>query len=295
MEDQRRAALLEDLAADASRRRDEFLADAGRQFVRFLDAHRSRLKDLGGLVLIDDEPDYLFVSGEGTFRSRTRYQDENGRWVAETEDIEDGAELVEIFNPADLYAAFVDAAGADVVDAEEVSAATEPEAEPEDAAAEGAFEAEAFEEGEGEGDEGEPGLDEDWLEPVPAPDSRDEAARMLYDLALTFQERSQLREAQLLDDFSVASENLAAVVGDARVADEEDERIWFRASGTFEAEVVPEEDEDGNPVWQTLLTADEFVQFYDPTDLFGDLAEALAEQHPHVAPELADDDANDEV
>ena len=32
------------------------------------------------------------------------------------------------------------------------------------------------------------------------------------------------------------------------------------------------------------------VQFYDPTDLFGDLAEALAEQFPDVAPELDGDD-----
>ncbi len=112
--DDKRASILEDLAVDAARRRDEFLADAGRQFVRFLDSNKSRLKDIGGLVLIDEEPDYLFVSEEGTFRSRTRYQDENGEWVSETEDIEDGADLVEIFNPADLYAAFVDAVEAEV-------------------------------------------------------------------------------------------------------------------------------------------------------------------------------------
>ena len=33
----------------------------------------------------------------------------------------------------------------------------------------------------------------------------------------------------------------------------------------------------------------DLVQFYDPTDLFGDLADAIAELHPHVAPELEDD------
>ncbi|MEX1343155.1 MAG: hypothetical protein AB1Z63_00640, partial [Candidatus Limnocylindrales bacterium] len=112
--DDTRASHLEDLVADASRRRDDFLADAGRQFVRFLEANKSRLQDLGGLVLIDEEPDYLFISPDGTFRSRTRYQDEDGTWRSETEDIEDGAELVEIFNPADLYAAFVDAAQAEI-------------------------------------------------------------------------------------------------------------------------------------------------------------------------------------
>ena len=127
------------------------------------------------------------------------------------------------------------------------------------------------------------------MEPVPAPASANEAARLLYDLALTFQERSQLREAQLLDDFGLASENLAAMLGDAKIVEDEDERIWFRASGAFEGEVVPEEDEEGNPVWQTLSTPDDFVQFYDPTDLFGDLAESIAEAHPHVAPELEGD------
>ena len=32
---------------------------------------------------------------------------------------------------------------------------------------------------------------------------------------------------------------------------------------------------------------DELVEFYDPTDVFGDLADALAEAYPAVAPELA--------
>ena len=75
MDEQKRAAALDDLAADAARKRESFLDDAGRQFVRFIDANKYRLRDLGGLVLIDDETDYLFVTEEGTFRSRTRYQD----------------------------------------------------------------------------------------------------------------------------------------------------------------------------------------------------------------------------
>jgi hypothetical protein len=284
MDEQKRASLLDDLAADANRRRDEFLSDAGRQFARFLDANKTRLRELDGLVLIDDEPDYLFVSAEGTFRSRSRYQEDDGRWVSETEDIEDAAELIEIFNPADIYAAFADAAQAEA-DGDAEAEATTDEVEVEIDDTHDATDAVAIDEDEAV----EPALDEDWLEPVPAPATNEEAARLLYDLALTFQERSQLREAQLLDDFGLASENLAAMLGDAKVVEEEDERIWFRASGAFEGEVVPEEDDEGNPIWQTLSTPDEFVQFYDPTDLFGDLAEAIAETHPHVAPEIAAD------
>jgi hypothetical protein len=283
MDETKRAALLDDLAADARRRRDEFLADADRQFSRFLTANRNRLKSLGGLVLIDDEPDYLFVSADGTFRSRTRYQGDDGKWVSETEEIEDAAELVEIYNPADLYAAFVDAAAAEVA-GHEAAAPDTAEAGAADVPDEQAAEEEAAPAG-----LGEPGLEVEWTTPVPAPATKEEAARQLYDLALTFQERSQWREAQLLDDFGVASEELAAMVGDAQIVEDEDERIWFRASGAFEGEVVPEEDEEGRPVWQSLTTPDDFVQFYDPTDLFGDLADAIAEQHPHVAPELAGD------
>lgn len=286
MDEQKRASILGGLATDAGRQRDDFLDDAGRQFTRFVAANKRHLKELGGLVLIDDEPDYLFVSEEGTFRSRTRYQDDDGEWVSETEDIEDAADLVEVYNPADLYAAFVDAAR----DEAELEAEEESEAELE---AEETDEMEATadqdeDQDEDEGDEA-PGLDEDWLTPVPAPRDKDEAARVLYDLALTFQERSQLREAQLLDDFGLASENVAGVLGDAKIAEDEDERLWFRANGSFEGEVVPEEDENGDPVWQSLTSPDEMVQFYDPTDLFGDLAESLAEQHPHVAPELKDE------
>ncbi len=278
MDDQKRASLLGDLAEDAARKRETFLTDAGRGFARFLDAHKYRLKELGGMVLIDDEADYLFVTEEGTFRSRTRYQDDDGEWVSETEDIEDAVDLIAIYNPADLYAAFVDAAEAEAEREGEAEATAEDEAE--DVALDEELE-----------DDEEVEDDDQWLGPVPTPSDRSEAARVLYDLALTFQERSQIREAQLLDDFQMASENAAAMLGDSKVAEDEDERLWYRATGAFEGEVVPEEDENGEPVWQSLTTHDEMVQFYDPTDLFGDLADALAEAHPYVAPELEGEDA----
>jgi hypothetical protein len=38
-----------------------------------------------------------------------------------------------------------------------------------------------------------------------------------------------------------------------------------------------------------LTNADELVEFYDPTDVFGDLADSLAEAYPSVAPELGGD------
>jgi hypothetical protein len=56
------------------------------------------------------------------------------------------------------------------------------------------------------------------------------------------------------------------------------------STGAFRAEVVPEEAEG---TWRTLSGPDELVEFYDPTDVFGDLADALADAYPSVAPELA--------
>ena len=291
--DDKRASILEDLAADAGRRRDDFLTDAGRQFVRFLDANKTRLKDLGGLVLIDEEPDYLFISPDGTFRSRTRYQDENGVWQSETEDIDDGADLVEIFNPADLYAAFVDAAEVEVkAPAEEAEPEAGDEAEP----AEPAEAAEVDE---------QPAEDEAieaheiyaWLDRTPlAPTDQLDAARQMYDLALTFQEGSQYEQARLLDDFADRAAPAAAMLGDSKFVDDEDERLWLRSTGAIEGEVVPEPDEEaeGEPEWQPLASSDEMVQFYDPTELFGDLAEAIADTYPEVAPELADEDGEAE-
>ena len=65
-------------------------------------------------MLIDEDPEYLAVAPDCTFRSRSRYQDdETGEWHSETEVIESAAELVELYNPAELYAAFAEAARAE--------------------------------------------------------------------------------------------------------------------------------------------------------------------------------------
>ena len=78
--------------------------------------------------------------------------------------------------------------------------------------------------------------------------------------------------------------NLVSVIGDLVIVDDDDERLVLTANGKFRAEVVPE---DAEGIWRNLETADELVEFYDPTDVFGDLADALAEAYPSVAPELA--------
>jgi len=278
MDEQQKDALLGEIATEAGVERASFLTDAGGQFVAFINDNKERIKELGGLVLIDDDPEYLSITEEGTFRSRTRFQDDSGEWVSETEEIESAAELVEIYNPSDIYAAFADAAR------------DEAGLDPQPTAAEDLLEVAGVASEMGvDQDEGSES-DDDWINRIPTPADKPEAARYLYDLALTFQEKSQRSEARLLDDFQDASEGLAAMLGDSKILEDEDERMWFKANGAFEAEVVPEHDEDGEPQWQALAAPEDMVQFYDPTDLFGDLAEAIAETHPHVAPELDGDD-----
>ena len=126
-------------------------------------------------------------------------------------------------------------------------------------------------------------------QPVSLSEDDDEsAARRLYDLALEYQERSQRSESRLLDEFEGASAGLVSVIGDLIIVDDDDERLSLTTTG-FKAEVIPE---DSDEEWRTLSGAEELVEFYDPTDVFGDLADALAEAFPAVAPELADASAN---
>lgn len=282
-----RANAIGEIAADAAIERTSFLADAGEQLRRFLATNKRRIRDAGGLVLIDDDPDYLSVAPDGTFRSRTRYRDEvTGQWYSETEVIESAGELVELYNPADIFAAFADAGrgeGDQATDADEAD----------DEGDELPFEADAeF------ADEGYAEAADEWAARqarLGEPANAEEAARRLYDLALTFQERSQHSEARLIEQFELAATGLARHLGDMLILDDEDERLWFKASGAFEAEVVPqaEDEEDGREEWRRLSSPDELVEFYDPTDVFGDFAEALAESYPSIAQD-DDEPAEDE-
>jgi hypothetical protein len=277
---------LGELAADAALERGDFLVQATDQLRRFLDANRDRLSELGGLTLIDDDPDYLSIAPDLTFRSRTRFQDETtGEWVSETEVIESAAELVELYNPADIYAAFAEAAR------EAAGLGAEPTATDDlmDSAGVGPEESLV-----GAGGDPYAAAADEWAAAQTGDldaDSDEAAARRLYELALEYQERSQRSEAGLLDQFAAASSRLTPRVGDIVVVDDEDERLTLTAQDGFRAEVVPE-DADGS--WRSLNTPDELVEFYDPTDVFGDLADALAEAWPTVASDDAvDDDGGD--
>ncbi len=275
--------LLGELAADAALERSDFIVQSTEQLRRFLDHHKDRIAVLGGLTLIDEEPDYLSIAPDLSFRSRSRYLDDlTGEWISETEVIESASELIELYNPADIYAAFAEAAR------EAAGMPAEPTAEGD------LLEVSGISPDVGVSSSEDPyaAAADSWASSQPpvslTEDDDESAARRLYDLALEYQERSQRSESRLLDEFEGASASLVAVIGDLIIVDDDDERLTLTTSG-FRAEVIPEDSEDE---WRTLDGAEDLVEFYDPTDVFGDLADALAEAFPAVAPELADASTN---
>jgi len=270
--DPTRNDLLGEVASDAALERSDFLAVAGEQLGKFMDANRRRLEELGGMVLIDEDPDYLSVAPDLTFRSRSRYQDaETGEWISETEVIESAAELVELYNPADIYQWFAEAAR------EAAGLAPEPTGAGDvlEAANVAGEDAPALDE-----DRGYAEAADQWAARQPGEvTNEDEAAGALYDLAIDFLERSQQTEAGLLARYEDMAEAISPKLGDLIIVDDDDERLILTASGSFRAEVVPE-GADGE--WKMLTTPEELVEFYDPTDVFGDLADALAEGFPGI-------------
>jgi len=278
--DVNRADLLGELARDAALERSDFLAQAAEQLGRFLTANAARIEEIGGLTLIDDDPDYLSIAPDRTFRSRTRYQDEEtGEWISETEVIESAAELVELYNPSDIYAAFAEAAR------EAAGMGPEPTAADDLMTVAGISPDETIAP---IGEDAYAAAADTWAATQPAEaDDAESAAHRLYDIALTFQERSQIAEARILEQFEAMVTGLAVHLGDVVIVDDDDERLVFTGAGRLVAEVIPEGSERE---WRKLGTPEELVEFYDPTDVFGDVADAIAEAYPAVAPELDDED-----
>jgi len=271
MEGRRNAALV-DLARDAEIERSDFLARAGEQLDRFMRTHQARIQEIGGIVLIDDDQDYLAVAPDGTFRSRSRLFDESrGEWVTETEVIDKAAELAEIYNPADILQAFAEA------DAEDAGV-VEAEAPAGEADAGSHLYAEAADQ---------------WAAGQPevrtATDDQS-AALALYELALDYQDRSQRTEAGLVEGFENAATGLLGMVGTLVIVDDDDEHLSLGVGG-FHGRVIPE----GEQSWQDISSPDQIVRFYDPTDIFGDLAEAIADAFPNVATEAREEAATAEA
>jgi hypothetical protein len=304
----RRNALLADMGREASIERSDFLVRAGEQLHRFVTTHANRIRALGGITLIDDDDDFLAIAPDGTFRSRSKVYDESkGAWITETEVIETAAELAEIYNPADVLQAFADADDSSIGAKDDAdttdgagAVATAPASTSDGADAGAAVATGAASKAKGAGGAPYAAAADRWAagQPdVPSVSNEADAAAALYDLALDFQERSQRAESGLIESFENAASALLSRIGTIVVVDDDDEHLALGVGG-FKARVVPE----GESGWRDLGEPEDIVQFYDPTDVFGDLAEAIAEAYPDVEDhshadadaDADEDDADDE-
>ena len=104
-----RIAALRELAQEAELERRDFLYEATEQLRRFIDANRERLREIGPIKLVDDDQDYLlFHPVDETWTTRLTYQDPaDSEWYDEEQMLESFCEIVELYNPADIFAWFV--------------------------------------------------------------------------------------------------------------------------------------------------------------------------------------------
>jgi hypothetical protein len=111
--------------------------------------------------------------------------------------------------------------------------------------------------------------------------ARFEAARRLRELAIEYTERSRVVQADLVRSFEAAAAQLSAQVGDLVVESDDDESLTLTGAGRFQGSVRDDEVAE----WRALEDPDDVVDFYDPVDLFDDVAGAIEDAFP----ELADD------
>ena len=190
--------LLGELAADAALERSDFLVQSTEQLRKFLDRHRERIAAIGGLTLIDEEPDYLSIAPDLTFRSRSRYLDDTtGEWVSETEVIEHAVGARRAVQPGRHLRRV---RGGRPRGGRPAAPSRPPRATS--SRSPGSRREETVVSAVGE--DPYAAAADSWAagQPVPLDADDDEAAaHRLYDLALEYQERSQRSEARLLEEF----------------------------------------------------------------------------------------------
>ena len=119
---------------------------------------------------------------------------------------------------------------------------------------------------------------------VEPPDDVLDAAADLYDLALELQERSQSAQAALIEEFEEFARAMSPSIGHLPLRRRVDEEVWLDPDGTIRARVIPEVNGRALDQWEDLDTPRDIVEFLDATDVFGDVAEAIAKAFPGAVP-----------
>lgn len=207
-----RLTALRELAAEADLERRDFLYEATEQLRRFVDANRERLAEIGPIKLADDEQDYLvYHPVDDTWQTRLTYQDPaDNEWYDEEQVIDTVAELVELYNPADVFAWLIEAAKDPVA---HLVAADELEREEELV---------------------EAARDDDWQAGLPPSQQETLAAQRLWQLADAYRAQLAGAQAQHLREFIANAEDVLARTGDLELLDEADDVLVLRSDGRFD-------------------------------------------------------------
>jgi hypothetical protein len=261
-----RIAALRELAQEAELERRDFLYEATEQLKRFVDTNRDRLREIGPLKLVDDDQDYLlFHPVDETWTTRLTYQDPaDNEWYDEEQVIDSFAEIAELYNPADIFSWFLEAARDPVnhlVPADELAAEEQV--------------AEATE--------------EDWQAGLPPTQQETLAAQRLWQLADAFRGQIGDQQKQVLREFAANAEDVLSRTGDMLLLDETDDTLLLRSDGRFETSLDLTDLPAGSALnieprrsGLTVTDARVIADFYDPSDVLQWVTDALTERYPAV-------------
>ncbi len=261
-----RIVALRELAGEAELERRDFLYEATEQLRRFLDSNRDRLREIGRIKLVDDEQDYLLYHPvDDTWTTRLTYQDPaDSEWYDQEQVVETISELVELYNPADIFAWLLEAsrdAPAHLMPADEL-AREEELVDP---------------------------AGDDWQADLPPSQQETLAAQRLWQLADAYRTQLATAQAQHLREFSANAEEVLRRTGDLTLLEEPEDMLILRADGRYETSLDlsdrPQEvvtTAEARRAGLAVTEARTIAAFYDPADVLHWVTEALAERYPAV-------------
>jgi hypothetical protein len=262
-----RIVALRELANESELERRDFLYESTEQLRRFFDGQRARLREIGPIKLVDNEQDYLLYHPvDETWTTRLTYQDPaDNEWYDEEQVVDSFSEVVELYNPADIYAWLLEAARDPVnhlVAADELAG----EEQPLDA-----------------------GDDEDWQAVLPNSQQETLAAQRLWQLADAYRAQISTQQKQVLWEFVSNAEEVLARTGDLLLLDEPEDQLVLRVDGRFETSLDLSDlegrghaDIDARRPGLTVTDARTIADYYDPSDVLQWVTDTLSERYPAV-------------
>jgi hypothetical protein len=262
-----RITALRELAGEAELERRDFLYEATEQLRRFVDANRERLREIGPIKLVDDDQDYLvYHPVDETWTTRLTYQDPaDNEWYDEEQVVDAVSEIVELYNPADIFAWLIEAA-------------RDPASHlvPADKLAEQEELVEASDE-------------PDWQADLPTSQQETLAAQRLWQLADAYRGQIADQQKQVLREFAANAGEVLARTGDLLLLEEEEDTLVLRADARFETSLDLTDLPAGSALniesrrpGLTVTDAKVIADFYDPADVLQWVTDALSERYPAV-------------